>query len=170
MSNINQIKVAQINSGELLSFIQGVLGLSSNTGINNHSLPEIFNALATFTSGLVFTNGMTGSGPVVFQSGLTSNSNVTVNGTISGQTIRTQNLIVPNLTGTTVVFGGMTLSGIPIYDSGQVSTAVTLPSGTIYGLRQYANPQQFDVNTSGDYMPSTGNKTVIIQLCLSVGS
>ena len=168
MAQINSIKINQIDTGQLLSFIQSGLGVQLGVNSSAHSYNETFSG-TTYFSGNIVAAGASTFGPSTFTSGLVSNTGISVIGNISGKSLTIDNFSLPSGIIKNISIGSMMLTGVPIYDSGFASVAAALPSGTVYGIKQIINAPQLEIDISGNYMPATGIGTSVAMLCVSLG-
>lgn len=169
MAVIGTIKLAQLETGELLSFIQSGLGLTSGSHLQ-HGFTEEFLASVGIGQDLIVSGNFTTKGNVTFTSGFVSSSGIQVQGQISGQSLKIDNFSLNSGSFGTVTIGSMNLTGVPIYDSGNLASGLLLPSGSVFGVKQKLNDPIWEFNSSGNLQPTTGNGLVAVVLCVSTGT
>jgi hypothetical protein len=170
MAVANTIKLAQLATGELLSFVYSGFGVNSGTNLQ-HAFTE------EFLSGVGVGGNLNVSGNFIvkqnatFASGLLSQAGIQVQGKISGQSIQIDNFSLSSGSFGTITIGSMNLTGVPIYDSGNVAVGLALASGSVFGIKQKINDPRFQFNASGNLEPATGNLGVtVVLLCVSTGT
>jgi hypothetical protein len=169
-SVLNTLKVKQIDTADLTTFVLSLLGNIVTGGLVAHAYDETFEGSLSCYGPFVDSGNCYISGQTYLKSGLTSDSGIIVHGLISGDSLAVQNFNLASGTFQTINIGSMKLTGVPIYASGSAGTAVLLPSGTIFGLRQTVNAPQWELDASGQLMPATGLGVSLVTLCVSVGS
>lgn len=169
MQQFNAIKVKQIDSGDLLAFLEEILGLTVGSSQATHVYDETFEGIVNVDGPFTVTGTSFFTGQATFHSGLISHSGVYVRGQISGESLAIDNFNLPSGSFTKATLGSVFLTGVPIFDSGNAVSGATLPSGTVFGIRQLFNAPPFERDASGQLMPTTGSGIHLITLCVSVG-
>jgi hypothetical protein len=168
MAAYNTIKIRQIDTGELLTWLKGILGIDLSGTTTQYNYTQEFED-SIHVIGDLHVSGISYNNSGVFASGITSNGNAIVNGNLQASTISVTSFSVPSISVASINIGSMNLTGVPIYDSGSAVTASLLPSGTIFGIKQRINYPSLEKDSSGNYMPATGLGTVVAMLCVSLG-
>ena|SRR6185369_3612043 len=165
---VNTIKIQQIDTGQLYSFMLSGLGIYSGT-LLQHTTSEDF--LANLNVGQNFTTSGNArvEGASTFLGDVTMLSNLMVEGLISGFSLYIDNFSLPTGEIGAATVSGLKFKNLPIYDSGNIASGLALSSGTIFGVRQKINNPIWEFDTSGNLMPSLETGVTVVMLCMSLG-